>query len=163
MSSPLIQYAANARNPQSDPSIHPFGSDITPNMSLFLSNQTLINYRSVSIQLNYLLIRASASDLLIWKSYFLCIQALKLSSYIYNPMPLHSFFFLVSIDTHIRSFMDRHILGWIILQQCRSYSLNLWVLPWHIMPLVNSIISFCQPWSAFELVYFNPEASGICS
>ena len=66
-SSPLIQYVANARNPQSDPSIHPSGSDITPNMSLFLSNQTMIDCRSVSIQLNYLFIRASASDLLIWK------------------------------------------------------------------------------------------------
>ena len=83
--------------------------------------------------------------------------------YIYNPMPLHSFFFWLSIDTHIRSFMDRYILGWIIIRQCPSYSLNLWVLPWHIMPLVNSIICFCQPCSAFELVYFNPEISGICS
>ena len=66
-------------------------------------------------------------------------------------------------DTHIRSFMDRHILGWIIIRQCPSYSLNLWVLPWHIMLLVYSIICFCQPCSAFELVYFNPEISGICS
>lgn len=67
-SSPLIQYVANACNPQSDPSIHPPGSDVTPNMNLFLSNQTLIDCRYVSIQINYILIRASASYLLIWKS-----------------------------------------------------------------------------------------------
>ena len=41
--SPLIQYVANARNPQSDPRIHPSGSDIIFNMSWISTNQIVID------------------------------------------------------------------------------------------------------------------------
>ena len=40
--SPLIQYVANARNPQSDPRIHPSGSDVIFNMSWILTNQIAV-------------------------------------------------------------------------------------------------------------------------
>ena len=42
--SPLIQFVANARNPQSDPRIHPSGSDIFFfNMSWISTNQIVID------------------------------------------------------------------------------------------------------------------------
>ena len=41
--SPLIQYVANARNPQSDPRIHPSGSDVILNMSWISTNQIAID------------------------------------------------------------------------------------------------------------------------
>ena len=37
--SPLIQFVANARNPQSDPRIHPSGSDVILNVSWISTNQ----------------------------------------------------------------------------------------------------------------------------
>ena len=40
-------------------------------------------------------------------------------------MPLHSFFFWLSTDTHIRSLVDCQILYWIIIRQCPSYSIIL--------------------------------------
>ena len=48
--SPLIQYVANARNPQSDPRIHPSGSDIF-NMSWISTNQIVIDCTPKAIQL----------------------------------------------------------------------------------------------------------------
>ena len=48
--SPLIQYDANARNPQSDPRIHPSGSDIF-NMSWISTNQIVIDCTPKAIQL----------------------------------------------------------------------------------------------------------------
>ena len=47
--SPLIQYVANARNPQSDPRIHPSGSDIF-NMSWISTNQIVIDCTPKAIQ-----------------------------------------------------------------------------------------------------------------
>ena len=41
--SPLIQFVANARNPQSDPRIHPSGSDVILNMSWISTNQIAID------------------------------------------------------------------------------------------------------------------------
>ena len=49
--SPLIQYVANARNPQSDPIIHPFGSDVMLSMSWILTNQIAIDCTPKAIQL----------------------------------------------------------------------------------------------------------------
>ena len=46
----LIQYVANARNPQSDPRIHPSGSDIF-NMSWISTNQIVIDCTPKAIQL----------------------------------------------------------------------------------------------------------------
>ena len=40
---PLIQYVANARNPQSDPRIHPSGSDVILNMGWISTNQIAID------------------------------------------------------------------------------------------------------------------------
>ena len=65
-----------------------------------------------------------------------------------------AFFFLwVSTDTHISSVVDRPIHCWIVIRQCPSYSITLWVLPLihnafgKLYPLLG------QPCSAFELVY----------
>mgnify|MGYP002413886108 CR=1 FL=1 len=49
--SPLIQYVANARNPQSDPRIHPSGSDVILNMSWISTNQIAIDCTPKAIQL----------------------------------------------------------------------------------------------------------------
>ena len=49
--SPLIQYVANARNPQSDPRIHPSGSDIIFNMSWSSTNQVVVECTPKSIRL----------------------------------------------------------------------------------------------------------------
>lgn len=49
--SPLIQYVADDRNSQSDPRIHPSGSDVISNMSWFLTNQIAIDCTPKSIQL----------------------------------------------------------------------------------------------------------------
>ena len=40
--SPLIQFVANARNPQSYPRIHSFGSDVIFNMSWISTNQIVV-------------------------------------------------------------------------------------------------------------------------
>jgi hypothetical protein len=65
--SPLIQYIANTHNHQLILINYTSGSDVIPDMSWFSVNQTLIDCPSNSIQLTHLLIRASASDSLIWK------------------------------------------------------------------------------------------------
>ena len=41
--SPLIQFVVNARNPQSDPRIHPSGSDVILNMSWISTNEISID------------------------------------------------------------------------------------------------------------------------
>ena len=38
----LIQYVVNDRNPQSDPRIHPSGSDVIFNMSWISTNQIVV-------------------------------------------------------------------------------------------------------------------------
>ena len=65
--SPLIQYDANARNPQSDPSIHPSGSDIILNVSFFSSNPIAIDCTLSLLNLS-ILDQSVASDPMIWKS-----------------------------------------------------------------------------------------------
>ena len=75
----------------------------------------------------------------------------ELVSCFYNLISLHSFFFWMSIDAHIRSLVDHHILCWIIIRQCPSYLITLWVLPGYIMPLLNCILSFGQPCSTLNL------------
>ena len=47
----LIQYVANTRNPQSDPRIHPFGSDVILNMSWISTNQIAIDFTPKPTQL----------------------------------------------------------------------------------------------------------------
>ena len=47
----LIQYVANARNPQSDPRIHPSGSDVILNMSWFSTNPNAVDSTPKAIQL----------------------------------------------------------------------------------------------------------------
>ena len=49
--STLIQYVANARNPQSDPRVHPFGLDIVLNMSWISTNQNFVDFTPTLIQL----------------------------------------------------------------------------------------------------------------
>ena len=48
---PLIQYVANARNPQSDPRIHPSGSNVILNMSWFSTNQIVVECAPKYIEL----------------------------------------------------------------------------------------------------------------
>ena len=83
-------------------------------------------------------------------SFYLSIRLIR---WFLNLMPLHSFFLWVSTDTHISSVMDRPIHCWIVIRQCPSYSITLWVLP-----LIHSAFGklyplLGQPCSAFELVY----------
>ena len=49
--SPLIQYVANARNPQSDPRIHPFGSNVILNLSWISTNQIVVDFTPKLTQL----------------------------------------------------------------------------------------------------------------
>ena len=49
--SPLIQYVANASNPQSDPRIHPSSSDVIFNMSWISTNQIVVVCTPKAIQL----------------------------------------------------------------------------------------------------------------
>ena len=49
--SPLIQNVANARNPQSDPRIHPFGSDVILSMSWISTNQIVVDFTPKPTQL----------------------------------------------------------------------------------------------------------------
>ena len=49
--SPLIQSVVNARNPQSDPRIHPSGSDVIWNVSWFSPNQIVVDCAPMSIEL----------------------------------------------------------------------------------------------------------------
>ena len=65
--SPLIQYVANARNPQSDPRIHPFSSDVILNMSWILTNQIDIDCTPKAFNLS-IPNQNIASDPWIWKS-----------------------------------------------------------------------------------------------
>ena len=51
ISSLLIQHVANARDPQSDPKIHPSGSDVILNMSWFSTNQITVDCTPKSIEL----------------------------------------------------------------------------------------------------------------
>ena len=41
--SPLIQYIANAQNPQADPSIHPSDSDVILNWSWISTNRIVVD------------------------------------------------------------------------------------------------------------------------
>ena len=65
--SPLIQFVANARNHQSEPRIHPSGSDVIWNVNWLSTNQIAIDCTPKAISYPSL-IRAFASDPLIWKS-----------------------------------------------------------------------------------------------
>ena len=49
--SPLMQYVANARNPQSEPRIHPSGSDVIWNVNWLSTNQIAVDCTPKSIQL----------------------------------------------------------------------------------------------------------------
>ena len=49
--SPLIQFVANARNPQSEPRIHPSGSDVIWNVNWLSTNQIAVDCTPKSIQL----------------------------------------------------------------------------------------------------------------
>ena len=49
----LIQYVANARNPQPDPRIHPSGSDVILNMSWISTNQIAIDCTPKALQLTH--------------------------------------------------------------------------------------------------------------
>ena len=65
--SPLIQFVANARNPQSDPRIHPSGSDVILNVS-WISTIKLPSIVPLSLLNLSILDQSVASDPLIWKS-----------------------------------------------------------------------------------------------
>ena len=109
----LIQYVADARNPQSDHRIHPSVLDVIwPRVVSRPIKLPLI----VSLRLFNLLIFWSERLLLIF--YFWIMISLHLSIELfrcfYNSKPLHSFFFWLSTDTHIRSYVDNQILCWIL-------------------------------------------------
>ena len=68
-------------------------------------------------------------------------------------MLLHSFFLWVSTGTHISSVVDRLIRCWIVIRQCPSYSITLWVLPMIHNAFGKLYPPLDQPCSAFELVF----------
>jgi hypothetical protein len=74
-----------------------------------------------------------------------------------NLMTLHSFFLWLSTDTHISSIVDRPIHGWIIIRQCPSFSITLWVLPLIHNAFGKLYPLSCQPCSTFELVLITLE------
>ena len=65
--SPLIQFVANARNPQSYPRIHSSGSDVILNVSWISTYQIAIDCTPKPTHLS-ILDQSVASDPLIWKS-----------------------------------------------------------------------------------------------
>ena len=65
----------------------------------------------------------------IWETRISFYLSIRLIRWFLNLMPLHSFFLWVSTDTHISSVVDRPIHCWIVIRQCPSYSITLWVLP----------------------------------
>jgi hypothetical protein len=69
----------------------------------------------------------------------------------------------VSTDTHISSVVDRPIHCWIIIRQCPSLSITLWVLPLIHNAFGKLYPLLCQPCSTFELVLITLVACGICS
>ena len=101
---PLIHYVANARNPQSDPRIHPSGSDIF-NMSWISTYQIAIDCTPKPTQLIH-----PWSERCFWSLDLEIIIPLQLSfeldSCFYNLTSLHSFFLWLSTDAHIRSLVD---------------------------------------------------------
>ena len=80
----------------------------------------------------------------------------------YKPMHLQSFFLWLGIDTHISPIVDRHIHCWIIIRQCPSHLITLWVLPLIPNAFVKLYPPLGQPYSAFGLVLFTLETCGIC-
>ena len=87
--SPLIQYVANARNPQSDPRIHPSGSDIIFNMGWISTNQIVIDCTPKPTQLIH-----PWSERCFWPPDLEIIILLHLNfelvSCFYNQISLHS-------------------------------------------------------------------------
>ena len=111
--SPLIQFVANARNPQTDPRIHPSDSDVIFNMSRF----TPIKLSSI-VPLSLLNLSILGQSVCFWSFVLEIIipllskhQIIQLS---YNMMPVHFFFLWLSTDTHISSVVDRPIHCWIL-------------------------------------------------
>ena len=82
----------------------------------------------------WLIVHLSLFNLLLWSELLLLSSTILENRYssvslyfelfrcFHNLMCLHSFFFWLSTDTHIRSFADRQILWWIIIRQFPSYS-----------------------------------------
>ena len=83
-------------------------------------------------------------------SFYLSIRLIR---WFLNLMPLHSFFLWVSTDTHISSVVDHPIRCRIVIRQCPSYSITLWVLPLIHNAFGKLYPLIVQPCSAFELVY----------
>ena len=113
--SPLIQYVANARNPQSDPRIHPSGSDVV----LFMNWFSPIKLSSI-VPLSLLDLSILDQSICFWSfvletiiSFYLSIRLIR---WFLNLMPLSSFFLWVSTDTHISFVVDRPIHCWIVIR-----------------------------------------------
>ena len=137
-------------------------SDVILNMSWFSTKLFVINCASGLSNLSIL-----DQSVCFWSfvleaiiSFYLSIRLIR---WFLNPMPLHShsFLFWLSIDTHIRSFVAHQVRCWIVIRQCPSHLITLWVLLIHnafvkLYPLLG------QPCSAFGLVLFTLETCGIC-
>ena len=109
----LIHFVANARNPQSEPRIHPSGSDVIWNVNWLSTNQIVVDCTPKSIQLIH-----SWSERCFWPPDLEIIILLHLNfelvSCFYNLISLHSFFLWLSTDAHIRSLVDHRFLCWIL-------------------------------------------------
>ena len=107
--SPLIQYVANYRSPQSDPRILPSGSNVILNMNWYrpIKLPSIVPLRLFNLSI-------LNQSVCLWSLDLEIIIPLQLSSELvscfYNSMSLHWFFLWLWADTHIRSFMDHQNL-----------------------------------------------------
>ena len=111
--SPLIQFVANARKPQSYSRIHSSGSVAILNVSWISTYQIAIDCTPKPTQLIH-----PWSERCFWSLDLEIIIPLQLifelDSCFYNLTSLHSFFLWLSTDAHIRSLVDHQILCWIL-------------------------------------------------
>ena len=111
--SPLIQYVANSRSPQSDPRILPSGSNVILNMSWYrpIELPSIVPLRLFNLSILNQSVCFWSLDLEIIIPLHLTIE---LVSCFYNLVSLHYFFLWLSTDAHIRSLVDHQILCWIL-------------------------------------------------
>ena len=152
---------ANAHNHQSTLLNYLSGSDVILNMSWFWTKLFVVNCASGLSNLSIL-----DQSVCFWSLVLEIIIPLHLSfelfRWFHNLLHLHSFLFWLSIDTHIRSFVDHQVLCWIVIRQCPSHLITLWVLPLIHNAFVKLYPLLGQPCSAFGLVLFTLETCGIC-
>ena len=152
---------ANAHNHLSTLLNYLSGSDVILNMSWFSTKLSVVDCASGIFNWSIL-----DQNVCFWSFVVEIIIPFYLSfelfRWFHNLLHLHSFLFWLSTDTHIRSFVDYQVLCWIVIRQCPSHLITLWVLPLIHNAFVKLYPLLGQPCSAFGLVLFTLETCGIC-